>query len=65
MNKILCGKCSKQQNKLYEERVELAHKLQEGLNECDCGRVLKVHNGRLYVEKEGKNPLHPSVIQFG
>jgi hypothetical protein len=54
VNKITCGKCAKKQNKSLDERKTMAKLLKEGLNECDCGRVLKWEKGKLTVEKEGK-----------
>ena len=50
MNKILCGKCAKKKGKSLDERKELASLLQEGLNVCECGRVLEVKSGILRLD---------------
>jgi hypothetical protein len=49
VNKITCGKCARKQNKSLDERKEMAKFLQEGLNECECGRMLRWEKGRLTV----------------
>lgn len=51
MNKITCGKCAMKQGMTLEERLEMPKQLKEGLNICDCGRKLRLTNGRLMEDK--------------
>lgn len=44
---MICGKCAREQKLSLEERKQLADELQEGKNECKCGKVLVIENGRL------------------
>jgi hypothetical protein len=46
---FICGRCARKEKYSLEERIEMAMNLEQGENECDCGRIVIFENNRVVV----------------
>jgi hypothetical protein len=46
---FMCGRCARKDGHTLEERKQMAKEMEQGKNECSCGRTIVLANGRLSV----------------
>lgn len=58
LDEFICGRCARKEGYTIDERKEMAMEMEQGENECSCGRTIVLNGYRVtVVDKKHKSVL--------